>query len=110
MDPSDIKILEKNRSLDYESVFGHFTTRLAGPEHSLHNQQKPKHEEVSSFLQRNKDVPQAIRDNLRGSSHLEQIFQSCVQNTMKIFQQIKENKIQIHQQNDKVSFKNMSDV
>ena len=101
--PLDIKNLEKSRVLEYESVVGDFATRLLGSEHSIHNQQKPVHEDINSFQQRNKAIPQAIKNNLRGFSQMENLYQSCVQNTTKIIKQLKGSKIEIPQKDNEVS-------
>ena len=103
MNPSDINCIARCKNLNQNPIIGDFVTRMFGQEHSFHNQEKPVHEDISSFRERNKAVPRAIKDNLRGPSQVENLYQSCVQNTVKIIKQMKEGKIHSFQENNTVS-------
>ena len=100
MNPLDILNLGKCKTLRQDSVVGDFVTRMVGSHHSIHN---PKLHDYDG-VQRNKNVAKAMVENLRGSTQMQNLYDSTRQVTVDTIKLLLNEKIQIYEENDNVRF------
>ena len=98
MNPLDIKNIRKCKTLRQENVVGDFVTRMVGSQHSIHNPQSRDYVDVH----RNKTVAKAITENLRGSTPMQNLYNSTRQITVDTIKLVLNDKIQLTKENDKV--------
>ena len=98
MNPLDIMNLAKCKTLKQDVIVGDFTTRMVGPQHSIHNSQAHDYDDIH----RNQAITKAMIENLKGSRQIKNLFSSTIQATVNTMRLLLQNKIHVRDQSDVV--------